>query len=79
MANISISAAAEIRSYVQAMFDEANLTKINGQPTNTNVDKLEAEIAAVLSRVATNGWGGKHGHFRLCCGCHYCFNDLGYV
>ena len=65
MANISISAAAEIRSYVQAMYDKANLTKINGQPTNTSVDKLEAEIAAVLSRVATNGWGGKHGHLAL--------------
>ena len=65
MANISISAAAEIRSYVQAMCDEANLTKINGQPTNKNVDKLEAELAAVLSRVTTNEWGGKHGHLAL--------------
>ena len=47
------------------MYDKASLTKINGQPTNTSVDKLEAEIAAVLSRVATNGWGGKHGHLAL--------------
>ena len=65
MATMSISTAAEIRSAVQGVLDESNLTKIIGQPSNTSVDELEAEIAAAVSRVATNGWGGEYGHLAL--------------
>ena len=65
MATMSISSAAEIRSAVQGVLDESNLTKIIGQPSNTSLDKLEAEIAAAVSRVMTNGWGGQYGHLAL--------------
>ena len=48
MATMSISSAAEIRVAVQRLLEESNLTKIIGQPSNTSVDKLDAEIAAAV-------------------------------
>jgi hypothetical protein len=41
------------------------ITKIDGQPTNDNINKLTRQLAAALVTISTENGGGTLGHIRI--------------
>ena len=54
-----------IRHDVEEGLDKYEITKIDGQPTDDDLNKLTKELTKTLSSIATKLGGGEHGHVRL--------------
>jgi hypothetical protein len=55
-------AIMDIKQDIKDSLDKFELTKINGQPSNADMNHLTLELGAVLATIPTTNGGGDHGH-----------------
>ena len=58
---------ADLRAETREKFNKASVMKIHGQPTHTDITKLEQELIDAAIHIPTSLGGGKHGHVGLIC------------
>ena len=56
---------ADLRAETREKFNKASVTKIHGQPTHTDITKLEQELIDAAIHIPTSLGGGKRGHVGL--------------
>ncbi len=54
-----------IRQDIVESFKEFKFTKIDGQPTNENVNQLVRELTEAAASIPTTNGGGDHGHIGM--------------
>ena len=52
----------QIQAETRKNVAEQTVTKVNGQPTNTDIDLLEEELIAIAATITTSLGGGNNGH-----------------
>ena len=53
---------AQLQAETRKTVAEQAVTKVHGQPTNTDINLLEGELIAIAATVATALGGGNNGH-----------------
>jgi hypothetical protein len=54
-----------IRHAVEEGLEKYEITKIDGQPTDEDLNLLAKELTNAAGSVATQNGGGEHGHFGM--------------
>ncbi len=54
-----------IKQDIEDSLEKFNITKIDGQPTNKDMNQLTRELGAMLATVPTTNGGGDHGHIGM--------------
>ncbi len=54
-----------IKQDIKDSLKKFNITKIDGQPTDEDMNQLTQELRAMLATVTTTNGGGDHGHIGM--------------
>ncbi|KAL7475506.1 hypothetical protein ACHAW6_001416, partial [Cyclotella cf. meneghiniana] len=55
----------EIKQDIEDNLEKFNITKIDGQPTDDDMNQLTRELGAMLATLPTTNGGGDHGHIGM--------------
>ncbi len=54
-----------IKQDIEDSLEKFDITKIDGQPTDEDMNQLTRELGAMLATVPTTNGGGDHGHIGM--------------